>query len=256
MEEQNFMNMDPECERPRNYEEAVSGEVSWDNYGFRIKWTEPEVPGEFRNPCNEPLRLRLCVETKTSLQVPPDDITAWCWTNMRFDGNPYGIWKEINLENLPKCTQWDDHGINSYVFQSYVVPTMNNNYRLTFNVKFGKIMIWANKFQVDNILDILQKPAVGTQNADDEQELRKQMSIVESVKNFATESPKTAPSVKSVHSNAESVKNAPSVKSVHSKAETVKSVHSSIQSKTQSKASLNQDGEPPAEEEVEVVLMG
>uniref|UniRef100_A0A2C9LGV7 Uncharacterized protein n=1 Tax=Biomphalaria glabrata TaxID=6526 RepID=A0A2C9LGV7_BIOGL len=158
-----YPNMDPEIERPRGYTETVSGDYSWDQYGLRIKWTEPEVPGEFRNPLNEPLRLRVCVETKKALQVPPDDISAWCWTHMRFQENPYGIWKEIRLQYNPKCTQWDDHGINTYVFQTFVTPTLNDNYRLTFNVKLGKIMIWANSFQIDNMIDIREKPARGTQ---------------------------------------------------------------------------------------------
>lgn len=71
---------DPEAERPRNYIESISGDASWDNHGIVIKWTEPIVPGSIRLSLNEPVRLRLCVETKNDLQVPPEDLTAWCWT--------------------------------------------------------------------------------------------------------------------------------------------------------------------------------
>ncbi|CAG5120660.1 unnamed protein product, partial [Candidula unifasciata] len=154
---------DPEVERPRNYIEAISGDSSWEMYGIIIKWTEPVVPGSIRLALNEPVRLRLCVETKKDLEVPPEALTAWCWTHIHTAENPCGIWKEIKLNYSPKCTQWNDHGITSYVFQSSIIPTKDDVYRLTFNVKYDKVMIWANNFQVDNVLDIQMKPSVATQ---------------------------------------------------------------------------------------------
>ncbi|BFZ12392.1 hypothetical protein BsWGS_15431 [Bradybaena similaris] len=154
---------DPEAERPRNYIESISGDGSWDTYGIVIKWTEPIVPGNIKLSLNEPVRLRLCVETKNDLEVPPEALTAWCWTPIITDENPCGIWKEIKLDYNPKCTHWNDHGVTSYVFQSAIVPRKTDVYRLTFNVKYDRVMIWANYFQVDNLLDIQLKPSVATQ---------------------------------------------------------------------------------------------
>ncbi|BFZ07761.1 hypothetical protein BsWGS_10800 [Bradybaena similaris] len=154
---------DPEEKRPKNFVEAISGDESWNALGIRIKWTDPVVPGNLKLPINQAVPLKLCVETKKGFKINPDAISAWCWTHIRAEDNPCGVWREIRLHYNPKCSIEDEHGHISHVFQSSVTPTADDLYRLTFNVKYERLMIWANYFQVDNVVDVQVNPSVGTQ---------------------------------------------------------------------------------------------
>ncbi|CAG5132640.1 unnamed protein product [Candidula unifasciata] len=154
---------DPEEKRPKNFIEAISGDESWSTFGIRVKWTDPVVPGNLKLPIGQQVTLRLCVETRKGFNIVPESLSAWCWTHIRAEDNPCGTWREIRLHHNPKCTIVDEHGHTSHVFQSSVVPTADDLYRLTFNIKYGQVMIWANYFQVDNMVDVHVKPSVGTQ---------------------------------------------------------------------------------------------
>ncbi|KAK3708200.1 hypothetical protein RRG08_023611 [Elysia crispata] len=147
---------DDEIERPRNMMEMVNGDDAWKEIGLRIKWTEPSLPSDFNVTLGQPLRLRVCVEAKKDVSDSGDEISAFCWTNVRFAENTCGLWKDIKLFENPKCRCENPAGVISHVFQGSLAPARDDVYRITFNVKWKQFMVWANYFQVDTLVFVSQ----------------------------------------------------------------------------------------------------
>ncbi|CAG5120659.1 unnamed protein product [Candidula unifasciata] len=142
-----------ESERPCCYTECCDAETSWDQYGMRIKWTEPAVSGKSKVAMLDPLVIKLCLECKKP--IPLRNVSAWAWTHIFHQDNTEGIFREIKLAYNPKSRKWDDWGVTTYEFFAIIYPTHSAYFRLTYNVKYEKLMIWANVFQADHILTVL-----------------------------------------------------------------------------------------------------
>ncbi|BFZ12391.1 hypothetical protein BsWGS_15429 [Bradybaena similaris] len=120
---------------------------------MRIKWTEPAVPGTSKVYLLDPLMIKLCLECKKPILLR--NVSAWAWTHVYHKDNTEGIYREIKLSYNNHSRKWDDWGVTTYVFSAIIYPSHNASYRLTYNVKYEKLMIWANVFQVDHILTVI-----------------------------------------------------------------------------------------------------
>ncbi|GFO10186.1 hypothetical protein PoB_003669100 [Plakobranchus ocellatus] len=149
---------DKEIERPRNLMEMVSSDASWRELGLRIKWTEPKLPSDANIHLGEPVRVRLAVEAKKDVSESGEEIMAFCWTNLKFSENHCGVWKDIKMHENPKCRSEGPQGVVTHVYQGSLAPDIDDTFRITFNVKWKKFMVWANQFQVDGRLSVSRSP--------------------------------------------------------------------------------------------------
>ncbi|GFO10195.1 dual specificity phosphatase, catalytic domain protein [Plakobranchus ocellatus] len=108
--------------------EFTDPDETWEKHGFRIKSTTPEVPARSK--------VRMLEDIKLS-------------------GNPEGEYSIINLPYVENSRSWDDWGVTTYKFSAAIYPTHHTESRLTFYVKLGNITLWANKPDVDHVLDVL-----------------------------------------------------------------------------------------------------
>ncbi|BFY98012.1 hypothetical protein BsWGS_01052 [Bradybaena similaris] len=155
---------------PKNLVEYISGDESWYALGVRIKFTDPVVPGNLKLQVNRPVDLIMCVETKSVLKMNPESLSACCWSNIQGEDNPCRPWRDIRLHYNPIRTMMNKYGHISHVFQASLTPTADGLFRLTFYLKFERFLIWANEFQLDNIVDVQANPSIGTQFSDTKQQ--------------------------------------------------------------------------------------
>ncbi|GFR69072.1 dual specificity phosphatase, catalytic domain protein [Elysia marginata] len=128
-------------------------EETWERYGFRIKSTVPHVPGRGKLRMLEDIKLTVTVECKKP--VPLRTLSAYCWTNVFHKHNPEGVYHKINLPFVDGSREWDDWGVTTYTFSSVLYPTNNDECRITFYAQLGNINHWANKPEVDHILEVM-----------------------------------------------------------------------------------------------------
>ncbi|GFO10187.1 hypothetical protein PoB_003669200 [Plakobranchus ocellatus] len=145
---------DVEAERPKYFTESITGEGTWKQYGVRIQYTDPVSPGTSSTKVGKPLTVTLGLEVKESCCLTGDVITAYMWTHMKTMCNPCGTWKDLPLHFQPDQSSIGECNVKRYVYKSTVTPTEDDVFRLTFNVKWGNIMIWANNYGDDNMLYI------------------------------------------------------------------------------------------------------
>ncbi|GFR69079.1 hypothetical protein ElyMa_002040300 [Elysia marginata] len=146
-----------EIERPRNYVEMISGIDTWAMYGIRISATDPDNHGSLSVNLGSPVVLRVAVQVMRDPQKAPQCIFAYCWTNIKTEDNPCGIWKEIFLPFIPceSSTVHGDENILQYIYQGYVMPINSSTYRVTFLLKWNHLMVWLNDFRDDGFVNVL-----------------------------------------------------------------------------------------------------
>ncbi|GFS22607.1 hypothetical protein ElyMa_001620200 [Elysia marginata] len=132
-----------ECQRA-GYEEFCSGMGTWDTYGIRIKWTDPVAPGDITVWRDYPILVKVCVEVTPASGIKPDMIMANCCTNMKTFCNPCGTWKDIPLLYQNESSSEGDYGLCRYVYSMSLTPTVDDKFKLTFNITWRNIIIWAN----------------------------------------------------------------------------------------------------------------
>ncbi|KAK3708193.1 hypothetical protein RRG08_023604 [Elysia crispata] len=135
---------------PREFSDP---EETWEKHGFRIKSTIPEVPAHSKTHMLDDFGLTVEVECKKP--VPLKTLSAYCWTNIFHKDNPEGVYHKINLPYEEGSRSWDDWGVTTYRFSTVFYPTHNQEYRITFYAQLGNIIQWANKPEVDHILEVL-----------------------------------------------------------------------------------------------------
>lgn len=149
----NQSNMGAEQSQSEYSWEFSDPEETWERYGFRIKSTTPHVPGHSKVRMLEDTRLTVLVECKKP--VPLRNLKAYCWTDAYHKFNPEGIFHKINMPYVEGSRAWDDWGLTTYKFSTVVYFTNNAECRLTFLVRLGNITQWAEKPEVDHIVDVL-----------------------------------------------------------------------------------------------------
>ncbi|RUS78545.1 hypothetical protein EGW08_013688 [Elysia chlorotica] len=135
---------------PRDYTDPAE---TWEKYGFRIKHTTPQVPGFSKIRMLEDLRLTVVVECKKP--VPLRTLSCYCFTNIFNMENCEGIYHQLNLPYVEGSRSWDDWGVTTYKFSTQIFPTHTTENRITFYAKLGNVIQWANKLEVDHILEVL-----------------------------------------------------------------------------------------------------
>ncbi|RUS78543.1 hypothetical protein EGW08_013686 [Elysia chlorotica] len=146
-----------DIERPMRYVEVVNGNETWFEYGLRMRSTYPENDGSTVARVGTPLSLRVCVDVRRDPQRAPQCIHVFCWTNIRTDDNPCGIWKEIHLPLNPSVSSPVDgyEDLLQYVYEGSLVPSASDSYRLTFLLKWNHILLWHNGFMDDGFVDVI-----------------------------------------------------------------------------------------------------
>ncbi|KAK3708197.1 hypothetical protein RRG08_023608 [Elysia crispata] len=145
---------DVEIERPRYFKESITGSHTWKLHGVRIQYTNPRSPGTSVVRVGTPLKVELGVEVKACSCLSGDTITAFMWTPMKTMCNPCGTWKDLPLHLQPDKSTVDECGNKRFVYSSTLTPVESDTFRLTFNVKFGNHMIWANNYGDDNFVGV------------------------------------------------------------------------------------------------------
>ncbi|KAK3758305.1 hypothetical protein RRG08_004126 [Elysia crispata] len=92
----------------------------------------------------------MCVEVKQSSGIKPELIMANCWTNMKTLCNPCGTWKDIPMLYQCDSSCEGEYGICRYVYSISLTPTVDDAYKLTFNITWRDILIWANGVVADS----------------------------------------------------------------------------------------------------------
>ncbi|RUS78542.1 hypothetical protein EGW08_013685 [Elysia chlorotica] len=146
---------DVELERPKYFkEEFISGDETWNVHGVRIKNTDPLSPGTSTVKVGEPLTVSLCVEVNNTSCLSANNITAYMWTHMKTMCNPCGTWKDLPLHYQCDKSSVDECGNKLIVYSSTLTPTESDTFRLTFNIKFGMTLVWANNYGADNMVGV------------------------------------------------------------------------------------------------------
>ncbi|KAK3708195.1 hypothetical protein RRG08_023606 [Elysia crispata] len=148
---------DVEVERPRRYVEMVNGIESWHQYGIRIPSVYPEIGGSTVVNAGTPLNLHVAVDVRRDPQRAPQCIFASCWTNIKTEENPCGIWKEVFLPLNPDVSSsvHDNRDVLQYIYQASLVPTVCDTYRMTFLLKWNHLLLWFNEFGNDAFVDVV-----------------------------------------------------------------------------------------------------
>ena len=131
-------------QRPKCSQEYYSSEGTWEKFGVRIKWTDPVAPNCCMVWREYPVLYKLCVEVKPCSGLQPDMIEANCWTHMKTMCNPRGVWKHIPMLYQPDSSSEGEFGLHRYVYSISLTPTVDGTFKLSFNITWGDVLIWAN----------------------------------------------------------------------------------------------------------------